>query len=122
MWAAWVVAAIALVAVTFMLRFLIALLREGSRSSCYRAVPIRKEPGKQLHLINPSGNADFDDDRCATEWNRGDYHLEFLENQCHVKENYSSDLIVLDVRLASAPMVWRSIYPGRGGIRQGHGL
>jgi hypothetical protein len=35
MWASWVDAAIALAAATFMLRFLIALLREGAPAVCY---------------------------------------------------------------------------------------
>jgi hypothetical protein len=44
MWAGWVVAAIALAATAFMLRFLIALLREGAPSVCYWVVPVREEP------------------------------------------------------------------------------
>src|ERR1022692_2484571 len=48
MWATWVVAAIALAAVAFMLTFLIALLREGAPSVCYRVVPVRREPEREL--------------------------------------------------------------------------
>ena len=35
MWAAWVIAAIALAGAAFMLRFMMALLREGAPSVCY---------------------------------------------------------------------------------------
>jgi hypothetical protein len=43
MWAACVVAAIALSAAAFMLTFLVALLREGAPSVCYWVVPVRRE-------------------------------------------------------------------------------
>jgi hypothetical protein len=40
MWAAWVIAAIACAAATFMGRFLVALLREGAPSVCYWVAPV----------------------------------------------------------------------------------
>jgi hypothetical protein len=42
MWAAFAVAAVALAGTAFMLRFLIALLREGAPSVCYWVVPVRR--------------------------------------------------------------------------------
>ena len=47
MWAAWVVAAIALAAAAFMLSFLMALLREGAPSVCYWMVPVRRKLEKE---------------------------------------------------------------------------
>jgi hypothetical protein len=44
MWAAWVVAAIAWAGAAFMLRFLIALLRESAPSVWYWVVPVRRDP------------------------------------------------------------------------------
>jgi hypothetical protein len=46
----WVVAAIALAAAAFMLRFLIALLREGTPAACYWVVPARGRPEKGRNL------------------------------------------------------------------------
>jgi hypothetical protein len=43
MWTAWLVAVIGGVAAVFMLRFLIALLREGAPSVCYWVTPVGKE-------------------------------------------------------------------------------
>ncbi len=42
MWAALVVAGVALAGTAFMLRFLFALLREGAPSVCYWVVPVRR--------------------------------------------------------------------------------
>jgi hypothetical protein len=47
MWAGWVVAAIALAGAAFMLRFLIALLREGAPSVCYCVVPVFPDPERE---------------------------------------------------------------------------
>jgi hypothetical protein len=58
MWATWVVAAIALAAAAFMLRFLIALLREGAPSVCYWVVPVRREPKRELVEILSSNCMD----------------------------------------------------------------
>jgi hypothetical protein len=44
MWAAWVVAAVALTGASFMLRFLIAMLREGALSVSYWVVSVPSGP------------------------------------------------------------------------------
>jgi hypothetical protein len=119
MWAGWGIAAIALAAAAFMLRFLIALLREGAPSVCYWVVPVRREPEKDVHL-KALGGIYFDDECCATD--RDDYHLEFLENEGHAKEKYNSGFIGLDVHPASARLGWHSIYPSRGHIFREHRL
>jgi hypothetical protein len=116
MWAAWVVTAIDLVAVVFMVRFLIALLREGAPSVCYWVVPARGEPEKYvppkaLRIIY------FDDDCRPTECNRGDYYLEFLENENYAKEECASGLSALRVRPVGS-VGWRSVHPGRGFLRE----
>ena len=116
MWPAWVVAAIALAAAAFMLRFLIALLREGAPSVCYWVVPVRRGQEKEVHL-KALGGIYFEDECCATH--PDDYHLEFLENEGHAEEKYDSGVIALDGRPADARLGWRSIYSSRGyGFRQ----
>jgi hypothetical protein len=82
MWAAWIVAAIALAAVAFMLRFLIALLRESAPSVCYWVVPGHPE--------------ELENEKYAKE----------------KKEKFVSGLIALDVRPAACGTGWRSIHPG----------
>jgi hypothetical protein len=47
MWAALMVAAVALAGVAFMLRFLVALLREAAPSVCYWVVPVRPGPVRE---------------------------------------------------------------------------
>jgi hypothetical protein len=117
MWAAGMVAAIALAAVAFMLRFLVALLRESAPSVCYWVVPGRREiereteKEKKRHLGFPGGI--YVDENCRlTESDGGDYYLE-LENENRAKE-YASGLIALNVRPVSAKLGWRSIHPRRG--------
>jgi hypothetical protein len=121
MWAAWVVAAIALAAVTFMFRFLIALLREVLRSRRCRVQPFRMGAGIRGHRQSV-GSARFDNDCHATERNGGISNLDCLEKEVHVKQAYGPGLIVLDVRPTSTRMVWRSISSTRNGIFRGHGL
>ena len=48
MWAVLVVAAIALGAVAFLLRFLIALLRDRAPAVCYCVVPVRPELKREV--------------------------------------------------------------------------
>lgn len=115
MWAAWVIAAVALAAVAFMFRFLVALLRESTPSVCYWVVPVRRGLRKQMRLETPSGTY-FEDNRRATEYNRGACCLELLENQGHVKEENTSDLVTLDLRPASFHLGWRAIHPSRGNV------
>ena len=120
MWEAWVIAAIALAAAAFMLRFLMSLLREGAPSVCYWVVPVRREPEKEVHL-KALGGIYFDDECGATEWNRDDCPVEFLENG-HAKEEYDSSLISLDVHPASARLGRRSIHSSRGSVFREHRL
>jgi hypothetical protein len=118
MWAAWVIAAIAWAGAAFMLRFLMALLREGAPSVCYWVVPVRREPGKEVHL-KALGGIYFDDECGATEWSRDELSVEFLENG-HAKEKYDSDLISLDVHSAAARLGWRSIYSSGSSVFREH--
>jgi hypothetical protein len=120
-WAAWVIATIALVAIAFMLWFLIALLRESAPSVCYWVVPTHPELKKEGHLNVLSGIY-FDDDCGATKSGRGDYGLELMENENYGKEKRASDLIALDVRVASDGLGWRSIHPKRGYFFRQHRL
>jgi hypothetical protein len=113
MWAAWIVAAIALIGAAFMLRFLFVLLDEGAPPVCYWVVPVRREPEKKGHHKVLRGIY-LDDDCRATESGCGDYRLELLENENYAKEECSSDLIALDVRPVSNSLGWRSIRPRRG--------
>jgi hypothetical protein len=115
MWPAWVVAAIALSGASFMVRFLVALLREGAPPTCYWVVPIRRDPEKQSHL-KALGGIYFDNDAGAAECNRDEDYLEFLENEGHAKKEYDSGLIALDVRTGPAYMGWRAIQPSRGNV------
>jgi hypothetical protein len=119
MWAAWVIAAIALAGAAFMLRFLMALLREGAPSVCYWVVPVRRAPKKEVHLKALRGIY-FDDD-CPTENHRSADCGELLERENYAKEEFSSGLIALDVR-SIANFDSRSIYPRRDHIPRGHGL
>jgi len=48
MWASWGIAAVALAGAAFMLRFLIALLREGAPSVSYCVVPVTRGTGEQV--------------------------------------------------------------------------
>jgi hypothetical protein len=121
MWAAWVVAAVALAATAFMLRFLIALLRESAPSVCYWLVAVRREPEKERHLKVLHGIY-FDDDCRATVSDHGDYRLELMENEHHAEEKCSSGLITLAVRPVPDNVVWRSGQPSRGNVFRGRGF
>jgi len=111
MWAACLVAAIALSAVAFMLRFLVALLHEGAPSVCYWVAPVRREIERDIKT-EKERSLGFtvciyvDEDFPSTENDHGDY-VE-LENENSAKE-YSSGLIALDVRPVSNGSGWRSI-------------
>jgi hypothetical protein len=92
-----------------MLRFLIALLREGAPSVCYWVAPVRQEPRRDT--LAALSRSSVDDDCRATESGRGDYRLEVLESENHAKE-CDSGLIVLDVGFSSASLGLRSIDKG----------
>jgi len=119
MWAAWVVAAIALAGAAFMLRFLMALLREGPPSVCYWVVPVRRAPEKGCHLIALRGIY-FDDD-CRAMRGGSTCSGELLENEKYANGKVSSGLIAFDVR-SIAGFDSRSIHPRRGQIFRGHWL
>jgi hypothetical protein len=119
MWAALVVAAVALAALAFMLMFLIALLRDGAPSVCYWAVPVRRELYRPVHGAL-SANCVEDDCR-ALECNRGEYDVELLEKENYAKAECSSGLIALDVP-ASDGLGWRSIRQRRGSVFRQHRL
>ena len=116
MWAAWVVEPIALAATAFMVRFLIALLRESAPSVCYWLVPVRGEPEKGLRILR---GIRFEDDCRATESYYGDYRLELMENEHHAEKKCTSDLMALAVRPVRHNLVWRAIEPNRGDLFRG---
>jgi hypothetical protein len=114
------VAAIALGGVAFMLRFLIALLRERAPSICYWVVPVRREieretrKEKERHLGFPS-SIYVDEGYRSTE---SDHLYLKLENENRAKE-YASGLIALDVHTFPNGLGWRSIRSrGRNAFHQ----
>jgi hypothetical protein len=111
------IAAIALAGITFMLRFLIALLREGPPSVCYWVVPsslrlLGREPLRMIHLVQSSSHAGSG--WRESESDDGEYGKELLENENYAKEECTTALIALDVRPACSGLGWRSIHPSRG--------
>jgi hypothetical protein len=120
MWGAWLVATIALAAATFMLGFLIALLREGAPTVCYWVVPVRGRIEKKHHLKVLS-SIYVDEDCRARENKRSDYDSDLLENENYAQEECSSGLIALDVRFVGG-LGWRPIYSRRGSIFREHRL
>ena len=119
MWAVWVIAAIALAGAAFMLRFLMALLREGAPSVCYWVVPVHRAPEKEVHLKALRGIY-FDDD-CRAASDGSGCCVELLDKENYAKQKSDSDLIALDIR-PIAGLGGRSILPGRGHIFREHGL
>ena len=110
MWTACVVSGVAFGAVGFMLMFLMALLRESLSPVHSSVLPLRREP---LRRVLEALSLNYLEDDCrATEGKRGEYYLELLENEGHVKEEYTSGFIALNSRPASAGSVWRSIHCG----------
>jgi len=106
---AWVIAAITLAAAGFMLRFLIALLREGAPSVCYWVVPVRRKPEKEkdLEVLRRI----YVDENCrATEANHSECYRHLLVNENHEMGKCESSLITLDVRTVSGSLGWRAIH------------
>jgi hypothetical protein len=62
MWAAWVIAGIALAGVAFMLRFLIALVREGAPSICCWVMPAHPRAEREI-LATHGGDGSANDSR-----------------------------------------------------------
>ena len=121
MWAAWVVTAIALAAAAFMLRFLIALLREGAPTVCYWVLPVRGRPEKECRLKVLS-SIYVDEDCRVPEDKSSDHCVELLENEDYAQEECDSSLIVLDVPDVCDRLGWRSIHPRRGFTFREHRL
>jgi hypothetical protein len=113
MWTASLVAAIALAAAAFMLRFLIALLREGGPPVRCWIVRVRPGSRTEKHLGALRG-VDLDGDNRLTQNDCADCDLELMENENHAYEKYVSGLIARDVRCVSDGLVWRSIDPRSG--------
>lgn len=112
MWVAIFVAAIASMGASFMLWFLIGLLRESAPSTCYWIVPIRCEMERESdHEL--SGSVKNGDHR--PEYEPSDYYVELLENQIHAKHG-ASGLIALDVRIIPGRVGWRSIQSGHAAL------
>jgi hypothetical protein len=121
MWAAWIMAAIGFAAAAFMLRFLIALLRESAPSICCWIVPLRREAQEEEHLKVLRGIYLDDDCRMAGS-DCGRHGVDLLEKENYAKEECPSGLIALDARPVSGGLVWRSIRPGRGRAFREHGI
>jgi hypothetical protein len=66
MWAAWVIAAIACGAAAFMVRFLVALLRESAPSVCYWVAPVAR--GSERVSAQAFGEDENEEKRRATSW------------------------------------------------------
>lgn len=116
MWASWVIAGIAFTGTAFMLRFLMALLREGAPSVCYWVTPGRREAriGKHPDVLR---GICFDEE-CAAEGSRP-FSAELLEVENYAKQECDSDLIALrgwHVRPVFERVEWRSVHPSRGYI------
>jgi hypothetical protein len=117
MWVAWVVAGIALAAAAFMIRFLIALLREKAPSVSYWIIPVRGRPEQTRHLQVLS-RIYVDEDSRAQEGKHGDSDGDSLENENYAKEDGDSGLIALDVPPIGG-LGWGSIHSGRGSTFSG---
>jgi hypothetical protein len=110
MGAAWLVAAIGFGGAVFMLRFLLALLREGAPSVCCWVVPVRRKPEKEKDLEALSRI--YADDNCrTTEAHRSECYRQLLENENHEQGKYGSGPITLDGRIVSGRLGWRAIPP-----------
>lgn len=118
MWASWVVAAIALGAAAFMLKFLMALLRESAPSVYNWIVPLRRKAHREIH--GPMGVIHVKHDCRVPEYNRSGYYAKLLENENYAMEECSSGLIALDIRPVSDGLVWRSIHPRSGYVFREH--
>lgn len=117
--AACLVAAIALSAVAFMLRFLAALLHESSPSVCYWVASVRGEIERGTEKERNLGFASdiyVDEDFRSIESDHGDNYQE-LENESYAKE-FASGRIAIHIRAVPHNVGWRSIQPNRAVFRQ----
>jgi hypothetical protein len=109
MWVPILVAAIALSGTSFMLWFLIALLRDSAPSTCWWIVPIRCE----LKRENQDGLGGYTgDDNFRSDSEPSACCVGRLENRVHAK-HAASGLIALDVRRVTGRLGSRSIQPSR---------
>jgi hypothetical protein len=122
MWAAWVVAAIALAGAGFMLWFLMALLRDCAPSGRYWVASVCKERKKERHLGKLGGIYVRENSRATETGGGGDYRLGLVGNENHAKEECASSLVTLDVRPVSEGMGGRSIHSKRGYVFPPHRL
>jgi hypothetical protein len=120
MWAAWIVAAVALLAAAFMLRVLVAFLSERPPSVFYWVVPVRSEGHRGMFEAWSANYVEVD---CQTaECDSREYYDELLENGNYAKQECSSGLIVFNVRAVSDGLGWRSIPTKRGHVFREHRL
>jgi hypothetical protein len=108
MWAAWIVAAIALAGAAFMLRVLIAFLGERAPSVCYWVVSARTETLREV--VGAWSDEYVEEEYRTEECKRGEYE-ESLENGNYAKKECSSGLIGFDVRPVHGGLGFRSIRP-----------
>jgi hypothetical protein len=117
MGAASVVAAIGFGGAVFMLRFLLALLREGAPSVCYWVVPVRRKPQREAFQVLSIGYEGCA--CCETGSNRSEFRVELLENENREKGKYGSSPITVDGRISSGRLGWRAIHPKHSyGLRE----
>lgn len=108
MWASVVVAAIALAAAAYMLRFLMALLFEDGPSICYLVLPSYRELDTEKSSSSLR-RIDFDEKCRATEVS-GNTSDDLLGKRNYVEENYFSGRIVFDVRSVSNGCGGRTVF------------
>jgi hypothetical protein len=118
MWAAWIVAAIALAGAAFMLRVLFAFLAEDVPAVCYWVVPARTEALSEV--VGARSHDHVDEDYRIAGCKYGEYYEELLENDNYEKE--CSGLIALDVRAISGGFGRRSIRSRPGLFFRDHGF
>jgi hypothetical protein len=114
MWVAIFFVAIALTGTSFMLWFLIGLLRDDAPLTCCWIVPIRCALERESNncLGEYVGHDDY-----KLEHEPTDYYVELSENRVHAKHG-ASGLISLDVRSVTGRVGWRSIQPSRAVLHQ----
>ena len=103
---AWIVGAIAFGGAVFMLRFLLALLREGGPAARYWAAPERQNPQiEHLQFLRIA----YDVGEChAKRRSRSSLAAGSLEGQNHAKGMHGSGLIDINVYVDSGRQDWRT--------------
>jgi hypothetical protein len=116
MWVTLVFVSIALGGASFMVLFLLAILRERAVSTCYWIVSTRRNSGIQSYA-QLSGTPVVE--RPALERELGDDCLKLLENGYHAQECLSG-LVAFSVRSGYAQRSWRSISTTRFELFEDH--